>query len=970
MLSGRLNEVVVSTGFQQIPQERATGSFDFVDNKLLNRSVSTDILSRLDGVTSSLIFNRNAFSVQNQSALTIRGRSTIFSDANPLIVLDNFEYDGDINNINPNDVESISILKDAAAASIWGVKSSNGVIVITTKKGKNNQAPQISANANLTFSAKPNLFYSNEQMKTSDVIDNQIYLFNQGFYDDGLVYGYYQAKTPPVAEILYKAKTGQISQADANNQVNALRSINNTNDIAKYFYQQSVNQQYNLNISGGGNNNTYYVSGGFDHDLPNLTYNSYKRYSLTANNNFSLLNRHMDISTALTFSKSQSVNNNPGPPSEAASFPYVRLADNEGNAMELPHVYRQSYIDTLGNGKLLNWAYKPIDELHYADNKGDLTDYQLRTNITYKILPGLSISGLYLYASGNSNQQNYYSTDTWSTRNLINQFTNLTGTPKYPLPIGGILDETFTDYQTNNIRGQISFNREINLKHAISVIAGTEYKSYVNQSRSFRYYGYNPATQTSAPVDLVNTYPQIFFGDPAQIPNQNGNSLLTDHFLSYFANGTYTYDGKYTLSASGRIDQSNLFGVTTNLKTVPLWSGGLSWELSKEKFYNLGFLPYIKIRITDGYNGNVNKSLSAFTTANARGTNNAYGQPISIVINPSNPSLRWEKVNVINLAVDFASKGNIINGSLEYYYKNAKDLIGQSVISPSSGFTSFTGNTANAVTRGVDLTLNSNNLSLKDFKWSTNVLFNYVRTKITKYNASIGAIASYTNPYNINPLVSNPIYSVYAYPYAGLDKSGNPQGYLNGQVSTNYSGIENSNDLNNLKYIGSATPTYFGSLRNNFAWKQLELSINFAYEYGYYFKRRSFSSSGLINSGSSFQPDYASRWQQPGDESKTQVPALLYPTNSIRDDFFANSSANVEKGDNIRLKDIQLSYQLLFKNKANPFTSVRLYAYANNLGIIWRANKKHIDPDYYNLNDYYAFPAPATFSVGAKFELK
>src|SRR5690606_19639863 len=173
---------VVSPGYQTIPKERATGSFVFVDSALLNRAVSTDIISRLKGVVPSLLFDERA---GGEPKLSIRGRSTIYANADPLIVVDNFPYEGDIRNINPNDVESVSILRDAAAASIWGVRAGNGVIVITTKKGKAGQPLQVSFNGNVTVGEKPDLWYE-PRISTADFIDVERFLFDNGYFNTSL----------------------------------------------------------------------------------------------------------------------------------------------------------------------------------------------------------------------------------------------------------------------------------------------------------------------------------------------------------------------------------------------------------------------------------------------------------------------------------------------------------------------------------------------------------------------------------------------------------------------------------------------------------------------------------------------------------------------------------------------------------------------------------------------------------------
>ncbi|RZM05526.1 MAG: hypothetical protein EOO88_54750, partial [Pedobacter sp.] len=178
---------IVNTGYQNLPKERATGSFVLVDSRQLNRKVSSDVFSRMEGITSGLLFNKNTTNSNSGDLdLSIRGRSTLFANYQPLIILDNFPYNGDLNAINPNDVEKITLLKDAAAASIWGVRAGNGVIVLTTKRGKFDQPLQVSLNSNVTLAGKPDLFYNRNYLSSSDFIDLEKLLFDKGSFDDAL----------------------------------------------------------------------------------------------------------------------------------------------------------------------------------------------------------------------------------------------------------------------------------------------------------------------------------------------------------------------------------------------------------------------------------------------------------------------------------------------------------------------------------------------------------------------------------------------------------------------------------------------------------------------------------------------------------------------------------------------------------------------------------------------------------------
>lgn len=255
-----VEEVIVTTGYQSLPKERATGSFATLDNALINRSVSTDILSRMENVTSGLLFDKR---FPNEApGLRIRGESTIRSDASPLIIVDNFPYEGRIENINPNDVENITVLKDASAASIWGARAGNGVIVITTKQGKLNRPLSVDINSNLTMGTRPDLFFNRSFLSSSDFIEVERYLFNKGYYEQMEANIRYPVLSPAV-ELLIAQRDNNISTGELETEINKLKSVDIRHDLNKYFYRAPVSQQYSLNLSGGEDKSTYYLGTGF-----------------------------------------------------------------------------------------------------------------------------------------------------------------------------------------------------------------------------------------------------------------------------------------------------------------------------------------------------------------------------------------------------------------------------------------------------------------------------------------------------------------------------------------------------------------------------------------------------------------------------------------------------------------------------------------------------------------------------------
>jgi TonB-linked SusC/RagA family outer membrane protein len=973
-LESELKEVVVSTGYQTLPQERANGSFAQIDNQLLNRRVSTDILSRLEGVVPDLLFNRNTINGSaGQVDISIRGQNTLFANSQPLVVVDGFPYDGDLNNINPNDIQSITVLKDASAASIWGVRSGNGVIVLTTKKGKQNQPLAIEFNANATLGNRPNLFYSKNYISSPDYIAIEQTLFNKGYYDATLQTGY--TPVSPAVQLMAEERAGTITAAAMSSQLAALGKNDIRQDETNYLYRHSLNQQYNLNLRGGGDKSDYFVSLGDDKDNSFYDGNGNHRYTLNSRINFYPA-KNLDISLGDSYIENFTQNNNPlteyGDLGIGTSgiYPYAILKNPDGTAAAIAKDYATSYTQTIGQGKLLDWGYRPLDELQNADNENKLIDNRFNFGAGYKFLKDFKIDLKYQYEHSTSNQSNYYSTNTYYTRNLINQYStiNQDGTISYGIPVGGILQEADNSFTSQDARAQLNFDHTWNFKHQLTAIVGSEISSTSTKVDDFTAYGYDKETGSSVADINYNSSFGLLPRGSGTVPNTLGFGGTTDNFISYFSNAAYSYLGRYTFSVSGRIDKSNLFGVNTNQKSVPLYSLGAGWEINKEDFYHIEWLPYLKLRATYGYNGNINKTATAVTTIMQRSNNYDSGDAYNVIANPGNPELRWERDRMINFGIDYALKSQVISGTLEVYYKRGIDLFGNSLLPPSTGLLSFFGNTADTKGNGFDVTINSKNISGPKFRWTTNFILSHVIDNVSKYDltATSSNYITFSNSSTILPLTGKPLFGLYSYKFGGLThETGDPQGYLNGKLSTDYANIISNTSVGNMQFEGSSRPTTFGSLRNNFSYQSLSLSVNINYKLNYYFRKSTYTSSGLGEN-----EDYYSRWQKPGDELKTNVPSVQYPPYTTdRDLFYAYSSALIDKGDHIRLQDISLSYDFdrSAKNRL-PFKHLQVYGYINNVAILWRANHDGLDPDL-STNFTNSYSLPRTFSLGVKANL-
>ncbi|WP_158993856.1 SusC/RagA family TonB-linked outer membrane protein [Mucilaginibacter sp. L196] len=966
-----LKEVsVVSTGYQTIPKERATGSFAQPITEMYDARVSTDVVSKLDGITSGLFFNRNTNTTQTgQLDISIRGRSTIFANDQPLIVVDNFPYSGDIGNLNPNDVASITVLKDAAAASIWGVRAGNGVIVITTKKGKLNQPLKVTLNSNVTVIQKPDIKYNPNYTSSSDYINVEEFLFKNGYYDGNLTNNTNYPFVSPVVNILAQQRAGNISSTDVTNQINNLSNNNLLNDISKYLYQNAVNQQYSVNLNGGDEKTTYFFSAGYDNNLQSPKDNNYDRLTLNSNLVFTPV-KNLQLSIGINYIQSNTKTDNTISNVLSGNiYPYAQLADAKGNPQQVNTLFRPGFIQSAQSLGYLDWSYSPLKDLGLDNNTTKYGDIRISPGIRYNILKGLSVEGKYQYEQYTSNYRDYESEQTFYTRNLINEYSNVDNNGNvdgYNIPLGGILNQSLTTVTAYNIRGQLSYNQTWH-RNSVNAIAGIEQSQTKTDGNSDgTLYGYNDGTGNYSNVDLLTTFalnPQTGY---ANIPTNAAETGLINRVRSYFGNAAYTYDNKYTFSASGRIDGSNYFGVSTNLKSVPLWSTGLKWAIDKEPFYRIDWIPVLRLRATYGYNGNLNQNITGITTFMYRPVNSSYtGLTQAYVANIGDPELTWEKAGIGNLGLDFALKNNILSGSLEYFKKNGEDIIGNESVPPSTGLTTFAGNYASMKGNGFDIQLTSKNID-KGVKWFTTLLFSHATDKVTQYNAPIIPSALTTADGaggSTYPVIGYPVYGEWSYRWAGLDPTnGDPQGYINGKISKDYSSLTNPVSQSDLVYSGPARPQYYGGVNNRIKYKNLSLDFNLSYKFDYYFRRSSLNYSTLFNSWLGGNKEFAQRWQKPGDEKVTNVPSMVYPDYPSRDQFYQYSTATVEKGDNIRLQDISLSYSFTKKQyRQLPFDNVQIFVYANNLGIIWRANKLGLDPD--NPTGY---PSPRSISFGFK----
>lgn len=956
----QLEDVVINTGYQQLPKERATGSFELIDKNSLNRSASADIISRLEGITS-IYFNH----ATQQKQLFIRGLSTLNANTEPLIILDNFPYEGNLLNIDPSDIEHITLLRDAAASSIWGAKAGNGVIVITTKRGKYNQQSRFQLNTAITIESKPDLFKARNYMNSGDFIAAEKFLFDKGYYNADLSNTRNRPVVSPVVELLNQRKAGIITETELNNKIEEYSKIDLRKQYLKYLYRPSVTQQYNASLTGGGNAVNYFIGFGYDSKITSLKGNESYKANLNSQINLKPL-PNLEIEMGFIYTKASDTYNGmdrvvPGG-SKSFMYPYAQLADKDGNSLNVLKDYRMGYTDTAGKGYLLNWKYNPLEEIANSDNTINRNDILIKLGVRYSFSKSLDveIKGQMEKTAEISNY--YYDVNTYYARNLINRFTQrVESAVQLNIPMGGILDRVYSNLLSSGIRGQLNYSTKSGEWYQLSALAGMEIRGTIAEDQRIRTYGYDNDVLTFSPA-TYNTVYTLWdkLGSGLIEPGANF-SYTNNRYVSYFSNVAFRVFDKYIFTVSGRKDASNLFGVKTNQKWNPFWSAGAAWKISDEKFYQSTMLPKLKLRASYGTSGNILPGLSGKPVI-SYGSNYIISVPYASAISPANPFLRWEETATLNVGIDFGLKNNWLSGSFDYYTKKSTDLFSYVPVDPTLGTSLIMLNAANLSSKGFNLRLNSININRK-IKWETTLLLNHVKNLVTKsFNefANKGGYVSFG--YTITPIEGKDPYALLSYKWAGLDPlTGDPQGYLNGRISKDYVSLTRPTSFDQLSIQGSSRPSFYGNIMNTFSYKRLSLSVNIGYAFGFYFRRTALNYYALARSWGMNQ-EFAERWQKSGDELNTNVPSMVYPLNPSRDNFYNYSEATIEKGDNIRLRDIRFSCQLFQKNSKTKWVNdAEVFIYAQNLGLLWTANKSGIDPDF---GTY--IPSPFNLTIGFK----
>ncbi len=955
-----MDEVVV-TGYQILSKERASGSFEKVDAKRLESKITRNIISRLNGETPGVLFN-------SDGTINIRGVSTLNPNdvdgyEEPLYVLDGFPIQGGLETINPNDIESITVLKDAAAASIWGARAANGVVVIVSKKSGKKKAPTVEFMTSLSVRNHDDL-KEIPYLSTDSFLEFEQHKANNEWQE--LPSGAQQPALTQGMDTYLKLNAGLISPEEAEREIAKLKGVDVRDEFEKLFMRKEIRQQYNLSIYGGGEKSTYNSSINYDKNHNQIKGHNYERITTSLRYTTELrdwLKFNGGISAIIQNNKTNGVAY-----SNLKETPnYQTILDENGNYVAQPKSYYQDTKEELVEQGYVDWDYNLYREYENNDHKNKKVDLRLNVGLNIKLMKGLDLDTKFLYEWGDKKERRFYNEDTYYIRDLYNQFTYF-DTEENELvsnfPDGSAIRESFTNYASWTTRGQLNFNRTIEEKHQINAFAGIELREYETEFSRLHKYGFDSQSLSYALVNHGEDYTQAITGRKRKIPDSAGFSYNKDRYASYYGNVAYTFDSKYTFTASSRLDDSNLFGATNKYRNVPLWSLGINWQLHQEGFINVDFIDRLAIRASIGTAGNIDRSTSPYLIANITRdwrTDRQY----AYVNNPKNPELRWEKTKIFNVGVDYSFWGNSLFGSLEYYDKYSTDLLSNVALNATYGYSSALVNAGEMSNKGIDASIGVRPIK-KTISWITVLNFSHNKNVVEKVEFPDETVSGY---FSGDPMKDKPLSYMYSYRWAGLSSEGAPQIFNeNGDV------IDFNTELTEvsaLKYEGSLTPRYYGSWKNTFSFKNISLTTLLTYKIGHVFRVKTLNPTDITTSyyKNHVHSDFEKRWQKPGDEDVTDVPRLMDLTSDYTG-FFSGyttrSDNTVESASHIRFTEITASYDLP-KRLLEPIGLSRLSigGQVRNVGVIV-FNDKDIDPENQATIDGTDLPRRPEFSLSLK----
>lgn len=979
--------VMANTGYQKLDPSKATGSLVVIDDKKIQESPALSLIERLEGQIPGVQFDTRTNSILVRSPNTFSSTSST-----PLIVIDGFPAmeqqlssnptgsgnrlsatstsAGILNNFNPDDIASITVLKDAAAASIWGSRAANGVIVIETKAdkmGKNS----INFSSTLGTSAPPNL-HNLRSMNAAEYIDFEKELFDNNFFYDPAS-GWRAPNRSDAIMTMFRTKRGEISLAEQNSILNQLGQVDNRQQIRDQLLQAAQSQQYNLSFNGAVQGARYYASAVYSKDRPIYRENDANNMSLTFNVENNYFNNKLKVSLGLNHTIQKSKVNSaaigaisPGP---FGLTPYNLLLHQNGNSISryyafTPEVTQQRF-ESQG---YLPWSYNHIDELNLSNDRYDNNLTRFTGQLVYHPLSWLNASLSGSYQKSLRNMESLRDRDSYEMRDLINSGTTVSSTGKlvYGVPLGGKYVTSNNKTDDYSLRFQLDGSKKFNNIHQIDVFAGSE----IRQSQTMGYlqtrYGFDKDTYQSTVINPTVPYKDIYGGNKTLNIQDAPINIDRIRYLSYYANAGYTLLEKYFLTSSLRFDDATIIGVDRSKRAKPFWSTGLRWDLHKEDFMRA--LPWINAlswRGSIGTGGSVPRDGTSYTLYSASITDFYTQLPTGSISIPANQLLGWETTRTFNTGMDITALNNRLTVNLDYYTKRSYGIVASVPYNSTYGWSTLSFNTSNMKSHGIDLSIQGQLIQRANWKWNSAFNLAYSNNEVTddRFPNTLK-----TPGETSTPIEGYPIDQIFAYHWAGLDDKGRS---LIRDGKGNILDSETSTDEfrpTDLRYMGRMSAPYFGGWTNTVSYKNFTLTARMTMKLGHKVRWKEVNGTQYPTDIAGFDgylPNSKAlidRWRKPGDEAHTDIPGVINTNlNSIQRFEYAN--INVLDASHIRLQMLALNYSfpasILGNNKAIKTLSIG--ATATNLGLFWKKTDRDIDPDYMFDGSYGSMPPVTSY---------
>lgn len=847
-----LSEVIVN-GYTSTAKRKNTTATAKIELDKIRQTGVSGVDQMLEGQIAGVAVTTLSGGPNSAPKIRIRGNASLTAQ-DPLWVLDGIPLEGtnmplayDKDNIdqlrnlpiaglNPDDIADITVLKDAAATAIYGARASNGVIVITTKKGKKGPV-SLGFNAN-TFIAERPQFSKLDLMNAGEKVDFELGLaanpdltFRQ---DQGAIMRLLNSS----GELNNFRTNGFNGLSSATQQAINNLKMNNTN-WGNELYQTAVNQQYGVNLSGGNDQANYYFSAGYYDEKGTTIGTGLKRYNLTLKTDVNISSK-LSFGAALFAVQSDRKNyltetdgfTNPSRYSRNVN-PYLTVKDANGN-----YIYDQ---DIYGSNNLSGDVYLPFNIIEERENtKYKLGNKSLKGlfSINYKILQGLRLRSELGLQFDETGAEKYAGTSSYVNRKLkesTRYYDAATRTYKYFLPEGGTINNQNTSFFQYNWKNVLEYNKVFNQKHELDLLLGSELRRNKNTDILTRAFGFNERTLTNQNI----IFPNSDRADDASFRTYQ-KSFVENAFASAYATVAYTYDRRYTAYGSIRYDGSDLFGVDPKYKYLPIYSFSGAWNAKEEEFMkSVKAISNLRLRASYGIQGNIDKNTSPYILGRYEVITILPGttEPNVNVTSPPNGKLRWEKTSTFNLGLDLGLFNNRVQVTADYYNRNSKDLIGTEALQLENGFDFTNSNFARVTNKGIELSISTQNIVSKKFQWSTDFNITHNKSKVVRQKVLNNDFVPSKQGFPVNAL--------FVLKTDGLDANGLPQFIKDGKTvsfedyyqlydpwADIFPGELLDSRLSRVQYqglysyAGDMDPKFVGGLINRFRLGGFDLSVS------------------------------------------------------------------------------------------------------------------------------------------------